>query len=132
MRTLISGCAVATVDAAGSEYADGHLVVDGNRIVAVGPGAAPGDVEVDRVVDGTGCLATPGLVNTHHHLYQWATRGLAQEQNLFGWLTELYPVWSRIDADVVGASAAAGLAWLARTGCTTTMDHHYVFPREGG
>ncbi|HJR39506.1 MAG TPA: 8-oxoguanine deaminase [Nocardioidaceae bacterium] len=132
MRTLISGCAVATVDPAGSEYADGHLVVDGNRIVAVGPGAAPGDVEVDRVVDGTGCLATPGLVNTHHHLYQWATRGLAQEQNLFGWLTELYPVWSRIDADVVGASAAAGLAWLARTGCTTTMDHHYVFPREGG
>ena len=132
MRTLIKGCAVATVDPAGSEYADGHLVVDGNRIVAVGPGAAPGDVEVDRVVDGTGCLATPGLVNTHHHLYQWATRGLAQEQNLFGWLTELYPVWSRIDADVVGASAAAGLAWLARTGCTTTMDHHYVFPREGG
>ena len=131
MRTLIRGCAVATVDAAGSEYVDGHVVVDGNRIVAVGPGAAV-DVEVDRVVDGTGCLATPGLVNTHHHLYQWSTRGLAQEQNLFGWLTELYPVWARIDADVVGASAAAGLAWLARTGCTTTMDHHYVFPREGG
>ncbi|HET9859503.1 MAG TPA: 8-oxoguanine deaminase [Nocardioidaceae bacterium] len=131
MRTLIRGCAVATVDAAGSEYVDGHVVVDGNRIVAVGPGAAV-DVQVDRVVDGTGCLATPGLVNTHHHLYQWATRGLAQEQNLFGWLTELYPVWARIDADVVGASAAAGLAWLARTGCTTTMDHHYVFPREGG
>ena len=71
MRTLIRGCAVATVDAAGSEYVDGHVVVDGNRIVAVGAGAAV-DVEVDRVVDGTGCLATPGLVNTHHHLYQWA------------------------------------------------------------
>ena len=132
MRTLIQGCAVATVDASGTEYADGHILVEDNRIVAVAEGAAPSDVHPDRVVDGSGCLATPGLVNTHHHLYQWATRGLAQQQNLFGWLTELYPVWARIDADVVGAAAGAGLAWLARTGCTTTTDHHYVFPRDGG
>ncbi|HEY0772762.1 MAG TPA: 8-oxoguanine deaminase, partial [Nocardioidaceae bacterium] len=86
----------------------------------------------DRVVDGSGCLATPGLVNTHHHLYQWATRGLAQDANLFDWLTALYPVWAGLDADVVGAASAAGLGWLARTGCTTTTDHHYVFPRDGG
>ncbi len=132
MRTVLQGCAVATVDAAGSEHVDGHVVVEGNRIVAVGPGPAPADVPADRVVDGTGCLATPGLVNAHHHLFQWATRGLAQEQDLFGWLTELYPVWARLDADVVGASAAAGLGWLARTGCTTSTDHHYVFSREGG
>jgi cytosine/adenosine deaminase-related metal-dependent hydrolase len=131
MRTVIQGAAVATVDGGFTEHADGHVVVEGNRIVAVGPGAfdvAPGD----RVVDGRGCLATPGLVNTHHHLYQWATRGLAQDDDLFGWLTTLYPVWAGLDEDVVGASAAAGLAWLARTGCTTTTDHHYVFPRDGG
>ena len=132
MRTLIQGCAVATIDAVGTEYADGHILVEDNRIVAVSEGAAPSDVRPDRVVDGAGCLATPGLVNTHHHLYQWATRGLAQQQNLFGWLTELYPIWARIDADVVGAAAGAGLAWLVRTGCTTTTDHHYVFPRDGG
>ncbi len=132
MRTVLQGCAVACVDAAGTEYDEGHVVVDGNRIVAVGPGGAPVDVRPDRVVDAAGCLATPGLVNTHHHLYQWATRGLAQQQDLFGWLTELYPVWARIDADVVGAAAAAGLGWLARTGCTTSTDHHYVFPRDGG
>jgi cytosine/adenosine deaminase-related metal-dependent hydrolase len=132
MRSVIQGCAVATVDAAGTEYVDGHVVIDGNRIVAVGPGGPPPGNPEDRLVDGTGCLATPGLVNTHHHLYQWATRGLAQQQDLFGWLTELYPVWARIDADVVGAAAAAGLGWLARTGCTTSTDHHYVFPRDGG
>jgi cytosine/adenosine deaminase-related metal-dependent hydrolase len=132
MRTVVQGCAVATVDATGSEHSEGHVVIDGNRIVAVGPGSAPADVVPDRVVDGTGCLATPGLVNTHHHLYQWATRGLAQDELLFDWLTELYPVWARIDAEVVGAAAAAGLGWLARTGCTTSTDHHYVFPQDGG
>jgi cytosine/adenosine deaminase-related metal-dependent hydrolase len=129
----VQGCAVATVDGAFTEHADGHVVVSSNRIVAVGPGPFPGPPEPgDRVVDGRGCLLTPGLVNTHQHLYQWATRGLAQDANLFDWLVALYPVWERIDEDVVGAAAAAALGWLARTGCTTTTDHHYVFPREGG
>ncbi|MGN6577623.1 MAG: 8-oxoguanine deaminase [Nocardioides sp.] len=133
MRTVIQGCAVATVDSTFTEHADGHVVVSGDRIVAVGPGPFPGPPEPgDRVVDGCGCLLTPGLVNTHQHLYQWATRGLAQDDNLFGWLTTLYPVWEGIDEDVVGAAAAAALGWLARTGCTTTTDHHYVFPSEGG
>ena len=63
----------------GTEYPDGHIVVDGDRIVAVGPGPADVCRRATRV-DGTGCLATPGLVNTHHHLYQWATRGLAQQE----------------------------------------------------
>lgn len=135
---VIENCAVATVDAAGTEYASGHVVVgDDGRIAAVGPGAAPGNGAAPagaalRRVDGTGCLATPGLVNTHHHLYQWATRGLAQQATLFGWLTELYPVWARIDAETVGAAAGAGLGWLALSGCTTTTDHHYLFPRDGG
>ena len=134
MTLVIQGCAVATVDEAGTEHADGHIVVDGDRIVAVGAGPAAPDVvaAADEVVDGRGCLATPGLVNTHHHLYQWATRGLAQQDDLFGWLTTLYPVWEGLDEDVVGAAAAAGLGWLARTGCTSTSDHHYVFPRDGG
>ena len=133
MRTVVQGCAVATVDGGFTEYADGHVVVSGNRIVGVGPGPFAGASEPgDRVVDGRGCLLTPGLVNTHQHLYQWATRGLAQDDDLFGWLTTLYPVWEGIDEDVVGAAAAAALGWLARTGCTTTADHHYVFPRDGG
>ena len=85
-----------------------------------------------RRIDGRGCLLTPGLVNTHHHLYQWATRGYAQQATLFEWLTELYPVWARFTAEVVEAAAAAGLAWLAKSGCTTSTDHHYVFPRGGG
>ncbi|WP_426511350.1 8-oxoguanine deaminase [Dactylosporangium sp. McL0621] len=128
---VIEGCAVATVDAAGTEHADGHVVVDGDRIVAVGAGPYRGDASATRV-DGRGCLATPGLVNTHHHLYQWATRGYAQQEILFGWLKELYPVWARIDAGTVHAAAAAGLAQLALTGCTTSTDHHYVFPRGAG
>ena len=129
---VVEGCAVATVDAAGTEYATGHVVIDRDRIVAVGPGPAPRVDGSVRRVDGSGCLATPGLVNTHHHLYQWATRGLAQQRDLFGWLTELYPVWSGIDEELVGAAAGAGLAWLALSGCTTSTDHHYVFPRGGG
>src|SRR2546423_1502696 len=129
-RIVIEGCAVATVDPAGTEYAEGHVVVEGDRIVAVGPGSAP--PSDGTRIDGTGCLATPGLVNTHHHLYQWATRGRAQQADLFGWLHELYPVWARIDAETVAASATAGLGWLALSGCTTSADHHYVFPRGAG
>ncbi|MFY1631704.1 8-oxoguanine deaminase [Solwaraspora sp. WMMB335] len=139
---VITGAAIATVDAAGTEHRDGHLVVgDDGRIAAVGTGAVPAGLldeltagrrtEIRRV-DGSGCLVTPGLVNTHHHLYQWATRGLAQQDNLFGWLTTLYPVWSGLDEDTVHAAAAANLGWLALSGCTTSTDHHYVFPRDGG
>jgi cytosine/adenosine deaminase-related metal-dependent hydrolase len=129
---VIEGGAVATVDFAGTEYRSGHVVVDGDRIVAVGLGPAPAYPGPVHHVDATGCLVTPGLINTHHHLYQWATRGLAQEHDLFGWLTELYPVWAGIDEEVVGAAAAAGLGWLALSGCTTSTDHHYVFPRGRG
>ena len=126
---VIEGGVVATV--AGQEYASGHVVVRGNRIEAVGPGAAPEFPGAERV-DATGCLVTPGLVNTHHHLYQWATRGLAVDDGLFGWLTTLYPIWGRLDEEITTDAAAASLAWLARTGCTTSMDHHYVFPSDGG
>ncbi|WP_432586326.1 8-oxoguanine deaminase [Streptomyces sp. HD1123-B1] len=132
-RIVIENCAVATVDAADTEYASGHLVVAGNRIESVGAGPAPRDLpDVVRRIDGTGHLATPGLVNTHHHFYQWLTRGLAQDCNLFDWLVALYPTWARIDEEMVHAAARGSLAMMARGGVTTAMDHHYVFPRGTG
>ncbi|MDN5764540.1 MAG: 8-oxoguanine deaminase [Humibacillus sp.] len=144
-RLVLDGCIVVTMDAARTEHTVGHVVIEGTRIVSVGEGTYatsrdagglattrhPGSAEV-RVVDARGCVATPGLVNTHHHLYQWATRGIACDSTLFEWLTTLYPVWSGLDEDIVRAAATAGLGWLARTGCTTSMDHHYVFPHRGG
>ena len=131
---MIENAHIATVDGQDNEYVTGHVVIDDNRITAVGPGPAPvpEDSQQVRRVDATGCLVTPGLINTHHHLYQWATRGHAVDDPLFDWLTELYPVWAGIDEHVVHVAASAALSWLARTGCTTSTDHHYVFPREGG
>ena len=91
-RLVIEGCAIATVDGGRTEHADGHIVVRHGFIDEVGDGPAP-EAEGDEVrIDGRGLLATPGLVNCHHHLYQWATRGLAQDNTLFEWLQELYPV----------------------------------------
>jgi cytosine/adenosine deaminase-related metal-dependent hydrolase len=145
--TVIEHCHIATCDSVGTEYEDGHLVLSEGRITAVGAGPAPtGAAEppaggtatetvestATRYVDGRGCLLTPGLINTHHHLYQWVTRAVSQDETLFGWLTTLYPVWAQIDAEIVHAAAAANLGWLALTGCTTSSDHHYVFPRRGG
>jgi cytosine/adenosine deaminase-related metal-dependent hydrolase len=126
---VIDNAYVATVS--GPEYENGHVAIEGNRIASVGAGSAPGSGAATRI-DATGCLVTPGLVNTHHHLYQWLTRGLVQDGTLFEWLTTLYPVWARIDAETVHAGAAANLGWLALSGCTTSTDHHYVFPHDGG
>lgn len=133
---VIENCAIATMDGprddqSGTEHRSGHIVLAGGRITAVGEGLAEDVPDGARRVDGTGCLATPGLINTHHHLYQWLTQGQAQQSVLFDWLTELYPVWARIDAEQVHAAATAGLAWLALSGCTTSTDHHYIFPRAG-
>jgi cytosine/adenosine deaminase-related metal-dependent hydrolase len=128
----IDGCHVATVDAAGTEHPAGYLVIDGDRIEAVGAGPLPDRYAAAERVDGAGLLATPGLVNTHQHLYQWITRGYATDDSLFGWLTALYPVWAGLDAELVHASAAANLGWLALTGCSTSSDHHYVFPAGRG
>ena len=124
---------VVTVDPQGAEYAPGHVVVEAEKITAVGAGPAPAELrEGATVVDGTGHLLTPGLVNTHHHLYQWLTRGWAQDAILFDWLTALYPAWSRIDADLTRSAALGAMAVLARSGCTTVADHHYVFPQGSG
>lgn len=132
MTTVIEGAYVATIDSVGHEHPRGHVVIDGTRIVAVGDGPAPEEFAVATRIDGTGHLLTPGLINTHHHLYQWLTRGIAQDAILFDWLVALYPSWSRIDADLVRAGAAGAMAVLARSGCSTVADHHYVFPRGSG
>ncbi|MFJ6843502.1 8-oxoguanine deaminase [Streptomyces griseoluteus] len=132
-RIVIENCAIATVDADDTEYATGHLVLADDRIESVGAGPAPaGLTGVVRRIDAGGHLATPGLVNTHHHFYQWLTRGLATDHNLFDWLTALYPTWARIDEDMVSAGARGSLAMMARGGVTTAMDHHYVYPRGTG
>jgi cytosine/adenosine deaminase-related metal-dependent hydrolase len=130
--TVIEGCAIATVDDARREFEDGHLVLEGGRIAAVGPGAAPAGGDPVRRIDGSGLLATPAFVNCHHHLYQSATRGMAQQATLFEWLVELYPVWAHIDDATVAAAARAALGALARSGCGTASDHHYIFPRDAG
>ncbi|GAA0461287.1 8-oxoguanine deaminase [Streptomyces olivaceiscleroticus] len=132
-RLVIENCAIATVDADDTEYASGHVVVAGNRIESVGAGPAPEGLDgVVRRIDGTGHLLTPGLVNTHHHFYQWLTRGLATDHNLFNWLVALYPTWARIDEPMAAAAAQGSLAMMARGGVTTAMDHHYVYPRGAG
>src|SRR5438093_7088850 len=99
-------------------------------IEAVGDDTPP---EADERVDLAGALVTPGLVNTHHHLYQTLTRARAQQADLFTWLRELYPVRAGIGAEAEYAAARTGLAELALSGCSTVFDHHYVFPhgREG-
>ena len=130
-QTLIENCHVVTVDTARRELESASVLIDGDRIAAVGQGPIEVGDDVTRI-DGSGCVLTPGLVNTHHHLYQWITRGLAADHTLFQWLTTLYPIWAGIDEAAVHAAALGGLSQLALSGCTTTTDHHYVFPREGG
>lgn len=132
-RIVIENCAIATVDADDTEYASGYLVVADNTIESIGAGRAPeGLTNVVRRIDGTGHLVTPGLVNTHHHFYQWITRGLATDHNLFNWLVALYPTWARIDEQMGRVAAQGSLAMMARGGVTTAMDHHYVYPQNAG
>jgi cytosine/adenosine deaminase-related metal-dependent hydrolase len=126
MSVLFANAWVVTMDDAGSEHPSGWVLVDGELIAAVGGGEEP--LAHERV-DLRGAVVTPGLVNTHHHLYQTLTRARAQEADLFSWLRELYPVWAGIDADAEYAAARTGLAELALSGCSTVFDHHYVFPR---
>src|SRR5712692_3806830 len=126
MSLLLLGAHVVTMDDAGSEHADGWVLVADGRIEAGGGGVPP---DADERVDLGGAVVTPGLVNTHHHLYQTLTRARAQEADLFTWLKTLYPVWAGIDEESVYAAARTGLAELALSGCATVFDHHYVFPR---
>jgi cytosine/adenosine deaminase-related metal-dependent hydrolase len=127
MTMLLQNGWICTMDDSGSEFPDGWVLVRDGLVEAVGGGVAP---DADSFVDLGGAVVTPGLVNTHHHLYQTLTRARAQEATLFEWLRELYPVWARIDAEAEYAAARTGIAELALSGCTTVFDHHYVFPRD--
>ncbi len=129
MKRLFANAHVVVMDDEGTEHEDGWLLVEDGMVAAVGAGAEP---EAGERVDLGGALVTPGLVNTHHHLYQTLTRARAQESSLFGWLKALYPVWARLDEEAEHAAARTGLAELALSGCTTVFDHHYVFPRGAG
>jgi cytosine/adenosine deaminase-related metal-dependent hydrolase len=126
MRRLYRDGWIVTCDDAGTEHPSGWVLEEDGRVVSVGGGAEP---EADERVELDGAVVTPGLVNTHHHLYQTLTRARAQQADLFSWLRELYPVWARVDAEAEYAAARTGLAELALSGCSTVFDHHYVFPR---
>ena len=121
---ILENCWLVTMDDAGTEHAPGWLQVEDGLIAALGSGEPP-----ERGEDLHGAVVTPGLVNTHHHLYQTLTRARAADADLFTWLKTLYPVWARIDDQMEYAAARCGLAELALSGCTTVFDHHYVFPR---
>src|SRR5262245_8454501 len=130
MRTLIHDARlVVTMDDRRTRLAGAHVLVEDDRIAAVGAAIEPGHVQ--RRIDARGKLVLPGLVNTHHHLPQTLTRNLpaVQQAPLFRWLTELYEVWRGLDADAVDAAVRVGLGELLLTGCTTTTDHLYLFPR---
>ncbi|HEX6843547.1 MAG TPA: 8-oxoguanine deaminase [Actinomycetota bacterium] len=127
-HVLVESCdVVVTMDDAGTEIAGGSVLLRDGVIAWVGSGAPP--VVPDDRVDGRGTVAIPGLVNTHHHLFQSLTRARAQDRGLFDWLVELYPTWARLDADWARTAALVGLAELALSGCTTSADHQYLFPR---
>src|SRR3954469_5171585 len=124
---------IATVDDARREIPGGWVAVTGGMISGLG---GPGDDRpaAVRTLDARGCLVTPGLVNTHHHLYQNLTRAFAPALTggLFDWLVTLYPLWARLDEEAAYVSAYVGLTELALAGCTTSTDHLYVHPAGAG
>jgi cytosine/adenosine deaminase-related metal-dependent hydrolase len=130
-RTLLLRHAdvVVTMDDARREIHDGAVLVDGHRIAAVGRTAdLPPDA--DEVIDLAGHALVPGLVNTHHHMFQTLTRAVpgAQDASLFDWLRTLYPMWARLTPEAARVSAEIAMAELALSGCTTSSDHLYLFP----
>lgn len=126
---------VAALDTAGTRLARADVLVRDGRIAALGRGLgasqppAPGAAR--EVIDASRCVVLPGMVNTHHHLFQTMTRNapVAQNSKLFDWLAALYGTWKFLDAETVYASTLLGGAELLLTGCTTTTDHHYLFPQ---
>ncbi len=117
---------VLTMDDAGRELAGADILLRRGVIAEIGHGLTT----TGEVVEAAGCLVTPGLVNTHHHLYQSLTRAVpgAQDALLFGWLQRLYPIWARFGPREMRLSAMVGLAELALSGCTLSSDHLYLFP----
>ncbi len=125
---------VATVDAARRELSGGWVAITNGLISGVGASTDP-QPEASRVVSADGCLITPGLINTHHHLFQNLTRAYTPmtAAPLFGWLQTLYPLWTaNIDEEAEYTAAWVGLAELALSGCTSSSDHHYLHPARAG
>jgi cytosine/adenosine deaminase-related metal-dependent hydrolase len=122
---------VATMDAERTELAGGWVAITDGFVSAVGTGTPP---PAATTVDATDCLVTPGLVNTHHHLFQNLTRAYPPmtDKPLFGWLQSLYPIWRGLDTEGAYLSAWVGLAELALSGCTTSTDHLYLHPHGAG
>jgi cytosine/adenosine deaminase-related metal-dependent hydrolase len=117
---------VITMDATRRELHGADVLLRGGVVAGVGQGLTT----TGRVVQAKGCVVTPGLVNTHHHLYQTLTRAVpgGQDALLFGWLKTLYPIWARFGPEEMFTSTQVGLAELALSGCTLTSDHLYLFP----
>lgn len=126
---LIKHAHILTMDDHQREIPDGGLFIRDGFIELVAP-ANELPTTADEVLDLSGHIVLPGLVNTHHHFYQTLTRAVpaAQDANLFNWLTTLYPIWARIQPDDIFTSAQTALAELALSGCTTASDHLYLFP----
>ncbi len=119
---------LATMDAERRELSDAWILVRGKVIEALGAGDEP--PAADRVIDLSDHVALPGLVNTHHHMFQSLTRAFGQQEDLFGWLRACYPMWARMRSEDVAAAARLAMAELLLSGCTTASDHHYVFPHD--
>lgn len=127
MSTLLLRNAAVLVTMTGDEIAGGGLFARDGWIEQVGPSEAL-PATADDVIDCSGLVAIPGLVNAHHHFYQTLTRAMAQDSGLFDWLVELYPIWAGLTGEHVYTSTATALAELALSGCTTAFDHHYLWP----
>ncbi|MHB8926414.1 MAG: 8-oxoguanine deaminase [Bacillota bacterium] len=129
---------VITLNDRGERVREADVLVRGPAIAAIGPGVGEAAVAagepIDETIDGRGKAVIPGLVNTHHHLYQTLTRNIPATQDLplFPWLVKLYEVWRELDEEAVEVGALVGLGELLKTGCTTSTDHHYVFPKGAG
>jgi len=127
---LVKNAAVlVTMDDARRELRDAGLYIEDNRIVAVGPTATL-PATADEILDLRGHIVLPGLINTHHHMYQSLTRAVpaAQDVELFGWLETLYPIWARLTPEMIRVSALTAMAELILSGCTTSSDHLYLYP----
>ena len=122
---------LVTCDDADRILRDVDVYCENGFITSIGPQL---DVPADETIDGSHMFCYPGLVNTHHHLYQVFSRNLPQVQNmeLFDWLRTLYEIWKNLDADVIRLSSLTGMGELMKHGCTTCFDHHYVFPAGAG
>ena len=130
-KTLLirNAMVVVTMDAQRREIADGAVLVRGNRIEQVGA-SADLPTTADAVIDARDHVVLPGLINTHHHMYQSLTRVIPAAQNaeLFGWLTNLYPIWARLTPEMIHVSTLTAMTELMLSGCTTSSDHLYIYP----